>query len=102
MNFIQAIQSGFRRYADFSGRSSRSEYWYWVLFGSLVSLVISVLNEAIIGRFEELHIVLFASFVSLLLSLVLTLTTIAVSARRLHDIDRTGWCSCFFLFRWSA
>ena len=32
MDFRDAAESGFRRYADFNGRSARSEFWYWILF----------------------------------------------------------------------
>src|SRR5436305_1995880 len=39
MNFIEAVQSSFRRYGSATGRSSRSEYWYWTLFTVLVGVV---------------------------------------------------------------
>ena len=45
MNFVQAISSGFSNYLKFSGRAIRSEYWYWVLFtivGSIVAGIIDV------------------------------------------------------------
>jgi uncharacterized membrane protein YhaH (DUF805 family) len=47
MNFSQAIASGFRNYVTFSGRASRSEYWYWVLFAILGALVTGILDRAL-------------------------------------------------------
>lgn len=80
MNFQQAIQSGFNNYVTFSGRASRSEYWYWALFSFIVQIVANMLDMAM-GM----------GLVSGLLSLALLLPSIAVGVRRLHDIDRTGW-----------
>jgi hypothetical protein len=42
MTFLEAISSGFRNYVGFSGRASRSEFWYWILFTVLVSIVTSI------------------------------------------------------------
>jgi uncharacterized membrane protein YhaH (DUF805 family) len=84
MNFQDAIRSGFRNYVTFSGRASRSEYWYWVLFAMLVAIAGSIIDHTIFP---------FASTgpIEGLTSLVLFLPGLAVSMRRLHDIDRTGW-----------
>jgi len=84
MNFQDAIRSGFRNYVTFSGRASRSEYWYWVLFALLVAIAGSIIDHTIFP---------FASTgpIEGLTSLVLFLPGLAVSMRRLHDIDRTGW-----------
>jgi len=80
MNFIQATNSGFSKYAQFAGRASRSEYWYWLLFTVLVNLVAFIID----ARFRT-------DMVSLIVGLGLLLPSIAVNTRRLHDIDRTGW-----------
>lgn len=84
MNFQQAIQSGFQNYVTFSGRSPRSGYWYWVLFAILVGIVSGILDGAIFP---------FAATgpISAITSLALFLPGLAVSVRRLHDLDRTGW-----------
>ena len=47
LNFLQAIASGFRKYASSSGRASRSEFWYWTLFAILVAVVSHVLDAVI-------------------------------------------------------
>ena len=87
MNFIEAISSGFRNYVNFSGRAVRSEYWYWTLFVTIVVVVLGGIDQRLnpgvgIGAF---------SIVNGLVSLALILPGLAVSVRRLHDIDRTGW-----------
>jgi len=84
MQFQDAIRSGFRNYVTFSGRAARSEYWYWVLFAFLVAIASSIIDSTMIpfagtGPIEALT------------SLLLFLPGLAVSMRRLHDIDRTGW-----------
>ena len=84
MQFQDAIRSGFRNYVTFSGRTSRSEFWYWTLFALLVAIASSIIDHTIFP---------FASTgpIEGLTSLVLFLPGLAVSIRRLHDIDRTGW-----------
>ena len=76
-----------KKYAVFSGRSRRKEYWYFVLFSLIVSLVLSAI-DALLGTFSS------STNVGLLggiYGLAIIIPSIAVSVRRLHDIDRTGW-----------
>ena len=80
MSFVDAIKSGFANYVNFSDRACRSEYWFWVLFVVLGSLVAMIIDWAIGMR-------LFDS----IFGLATILPSVAVAARRLHDIDRTGW-----------
>ena len=84
MTFGEAIQSGFKSYVGFSGRTPRSGYWYWALFVLLVSIVAGILDAAIFP-YQEL------SPLSALANIVLLLPGIAVAVRRLHDMDHTGW-----------
>lgn len=80
MNFQQAVTSGFQNYVTFSGRAARSEYWFWTLFSLVVAIVTSILDAVLgLGILQPLS------------SLALLLPSIAVAARRLHDLDRTGW-----------
>ena len=84
MNFTQAITSGFQNYVNFKGRAARSEFWYWALFAFLAGIVAGLIDLVLFG----------AAGISLLQNLVglaLFLPGLAVSVRRLHDIDRTGW-----------
>lgn len=76
-----------KKYAVFSGRSRRKEYWHFVLFSVIVSLVLSAV-DALLGTFSS------STNVGLLggiYGLAIIIPSIAVSVRRLHDIDRTGW-----------
>jgi uncharacterized membrane protein YhaH (DUF805 family) len=83
MGFGEAIATCFNRYATFSGRARRAEYWYWILFGVLVGIAASILDALIVGSGSEI--------ISILSSLGLLLPNLAVTVRRLHDIDRSGW-----------
>jgi uncharacterized membrane protein YhaH (DUF805 family) len=80
MNFGQAISSGFSNYVKFSGRAIRSEYWYWVLFTVIGSIVAGII-DAVLG----------ITVIDPLFALATILPSIAVAIRRLHDLDRTGW-----------
>ena len=80
MTFAEAIKDGFGKYVTFSGRSSRSAYWYWALFGFIVAVVATIIDLAIGSR-----------IVSLLATLALLLPGLAVGFRRLHDTGRTAW-----------
>src|SRR6516164_5803498 len=87
MSFLEAISSGFRNYVNFSGRAIRSEFWYWALFCAVVSVVLGLIDR----RFNPGTQVGAFSFLSAIVWLALFLPSLAISVRRLHDIDRTGW-----------
>jgi uncharacterized membrane protein YhaH (DUF805 family) len=91
MDFIAAIKNGFRNYANASGRATRSEYWYWTLFSTLVALAGAILDWSVFGLDADIQVF------SPLLSLALLLPDVAVSIRRLHDLDRQWpWLLIFF------
>jgi uncharacterized membrane protein YhaH (DUF805 family) len=81
MDFVQAIKSCLGQYATFSGRATRSEFWWFFLFQVLVMVATSMLGDVING----------------IASLALLLPALAVGARRLHDIGRTGWWQLLLL-----
>ena len=81
MDFVQAIKSCLGQYATFSGRAKRSEFWWFFLFQVLVMVAASMLGDVITG----------------IASLSLLLPALAVGARRLHDIGRTGWWQLLLL-----
>jgi uncharacterized membrane protein YhaH (DUF805 family) len=85
MGFGEAISSGFSNYVNFSGRAVRSEYWFWTLFVVLLSIVANILDALIIRAGSGF------SPLSAIVSLGLILPGLAVSVRRLHDLDRSGW-----------
>jgi uncharacterized membrane protein YhaH (DUF805 family) len=80
MNFAEAIASGLSHYVTFSGRASRSEFWFWYLFVLILSIVGGILD-----------LMLDMQVVGPIISLGLLLPGISMNIRRLHDIDRSGW-----------
>jgi len=84
-NFPGAIRLFFKNYVNFSGRSTRSEYWYAFLFTILVSTVIGLIGSAT-GSVEPGKV----WFPSLLWSLVIFIPLTSAGFRRLHDIGRSG------------
>lgn len=94
MNFVDAITSGFKNFFNFKGRASRSEFWYWVLFTILLSLVLgtieTVLWPAAPIDSEDLEVVLTSAFsaptpLTSLANLILFMPGLSVTARRFHD-----------------
>ena len=82
MDFAQAVKTCLNKYATFSGRAQRSEYWYFFLFMIVVNIVASVLDSAIFGDIPVLY---------LISTLALIVPSIAAGVRRLHDTDKSGW-----------
>jgi uncharacterized membrane protein YhaH (DUF805 family) len=74
--FIGAL----KKYADFTGRARRKEYWMFYLIYMILIVVISIL-DAVIG----------AGFLSAIFTLGMLVPSISIAARRLHDIGRSGW-----------
>lgn len=75
MSFVQAVQVCLRKYVDFSGRAVRSEFWWFALFQLIVMIIASMLGETVYA----------------VVALALVLPSLAVGARRLHDIGKSGW-----------
>ena len=81
MDFMDALTTVFRtKYATFSGRASRSEYWWFVLF--------LFIGEVVLGTID---IFLGTGALQTLFNLVTLIPGLALGARRLHDIGRSGW-----------
>ena len=74
-----------KKYAVFSGRSRRKEYWFFVLFAVIISIVLGVIDTMIGTQAGGIGIL------SGIYALAILIPSIAVSVRRLHDIDKTGW-----------
>lgn len=85
MNFTEAIASAFQNYFNFQTRSRRSEYWYFTLFVVLVSFATALADLLMLGFAADEVGPLNGIF-----SLVTIIPSLAVSVRRLHDIDRSG------------
>ncbi len=76
-----------KKYATFSGRSRRSEYWYFILFYLLICIVLGIL-DGIIGSSGGASGI---GILSGIFMLAMFLPSLAVGVRRLHDTDRSGW-----------
>ena len=76
-----------KKYAVFNGRAQRSEYWFFVLFYTLIAIVLAI-ADGVTGTFSR-----FTGFglLSGIFSLAMLIPSLAVSVRRLHDTDRSGW-----------
>ena len=81
MNFGQAISVCLSKYATFTGRASRPEFWWFALFQILISLAAGMLGDVVNG----------------LVALGLLLPALAVGTRRLHDIGKSGWWQLIML-----
>ena len=78
MNFIESIQTCYKKFFDFSGRASKSEYWWFQLF----QIIIYVLSF------------LFQGDLALLFSIAVIANLIpiyAAAVRRIHDSNKSGW-----------
>ncbi|MEP2101980.1 MAG: DUF805 domain-containing protein [Parasphingorhabdus sp.] len=75
-----------KRYAEFSGRSRRKEYWMFFLFSIILGLIASAIDTLLLGFSFENN-----GPVNSILSLALLVPSLAVSVRRLHDTGRSGW-----------
>jgi uncharacterized membrane protein YhaH (DUF805 family) len=85
MNFQQAIQSGFSNYANFRSRASRTEFWWWQLFLVLGGIVAAALDLYVNSNS------LGGAPLATLFWLATLIPYLAVSVRRLHDTDSSGW-----------
>lgn len=74
-----------KKYAVFRGRASRSEFWYFILFVVLISIVLGFMDA--IARPQSQG----EGLLSGLFSLAMLLPALGVQVRRLHDIGRSGW-----------
>ncbi|MEO2074245.1 MAG: DUF805 domain-containing protein [Bacillus sp. (in: firmicutes)] len=77
--FLKALQN----YAVFNGRARRKEYWFFILFVGIISIVLTVLMEATNSWA--------AIIIALVFYVAIIIPSIAVTVRRLHDIGRSGW-----------
>ena len=92
MTFSQSIKSVFSKYADFSGRATRSEYWYFYLFNFLVFMVYYIaLFAMLVSGSRDSSAAGYLSVMIIIYALVMTIPSLAVTVRRLHDTGHSGW-----------
>lgn len=87
MNFVQAIQSGFKNYVKFDGRARRSEYWWFFLFQIIVLLIPDIMMQ---GEIAHGAMGIGAGLYGIG-ALVFFLPALGLGFRRLHDTNRSAW-----------
>lgn len=76
-----------KKYAVFNGRARRKEYWYFILFNIIISIVLAAI-DGVTGSFsQEAGMGLLGG----IYTLAVLIPGLAVSVRRLHDTERSGW-----------
>ena len=100
MGFFESVKTVFSKYAVFSGRASRSEYWYFVLFNVIIGMLFSIgLYPAVPKIIEANSVDVFTIVdympgwlctIASLYQLFIIIPSIAVSVRRLHDTGKGG------------
>ena len=78
MNFIESIQTCYKKFFDFSGRASKSEYWWFQLYGIIIYGLLFVFKGDLVLLFS-------------ILSIANTIPLWAAAVRRLHDTNKSGW-----------
>lgn len=100
MSFGQAISTCFSKYVVFRGRASRSEFWYWILFTIIVSIIVNIVDSIFGWQLttaanpetgNAVAVYTNVGWLSTIWSLAILLPTIAVAVRRLHDVNKSGW-----------
>ncbi|MBW3095725.1 DUF805 domain-containing protein [Pseudohoeflea coraliihabitans] len=84
-DFVSSVKTVLSKYATFTGRARRPEYWWYVLFYFVGGLVTGFLDGLLFGAAADF------SPLNTIFTLALIIPSIAVTARRLHDIGRSGW-----------
>ena len=93
MTFGESIRTVLSKYATFSGRATRPEFWWWFLFAVIVGAVTNLIDAAVIAPalgFEPFQKNA-GQPLSMIVGLALLLPGLAVGVRRLHDTGRSGW-----------
>ena len=85
MSFTESIKTCFSKFFDYNGRASRSEYWYFILFIWLISIIAIVLEGIFLNNSYSY------GSISDFFSLILLIPSINAATRRLHDVNRSGW-----------
>ncbi len=96
--FGDSIKLGFIRYFEVRGRSSRSEYWWWILFTTLVWIAFGLIDSILFLITQDV-IFLFGPL-RILFVLAIIVPCIALAVRRLHDLNRSGWWLVIPLTGW--
>ena len=84
MNFIESIQTCYKKFFDFSGRASKSEFWWFQLYQIIIYSLMFVFQGDLVLVFS-------------ILTIANTIPLYAAAVRRLHDTNRSGWWYLLFI-----
>lgn len=92
MDLMTSVRTCVKKYADFTGRAPRSELWWFALATAIASLILTVIDFSLFnGLAAEIGVL------STIFGLAVILPQSSVGARRLHDINRSGWWQLLIL-----
>jgi uncharacterized membrane protein YhaH (DUF805 family) len=90
MGFFQAVSTCFGKYADFQGRASRAELWWFQLFQIIVSFVLAIVGM-VVALAANMNMLVVLEGLLGLYGLAVVLPCLGVEVRRLHDLGYSGW-----------
>lgn len=91
VSYMEALKRGFKQYATFSGRASRSEFWRFIVSREIVldgMAIFSSIVDMILGNTSDASDYILALII--ILHLIYLLPTLAITCRRLHDVGKSG------------
>ena len=88
MGFGESIKHVFSNMTNFSGRASRSEFWWFYLFIVIIGTILSIIANATGANSSS---GMGVNILSIIIYVVLVLASLSVSVRRLHDTNKSGW-----------
>lgn len=102
MNFAQSVETCMRKVFKFNGRASRSEFWWFFLFTMLVNtfaelVLVDMIDELDAESTRSILFLLMIWIALIVAVLWMTIASITVSIRRLHDTGRSGWHLLWYL-----
>lgn len=101
--FTAAVQRVFKKYATFTGRASRAEYWWWALVSAIVGIVLNIITSAGMVSSTSSYggysysaptpgpVSIFGYILLAIWFLAVIVPSLAVTVRRLHDVNMSGW-----------
>lgn len=101
--FKEAVQRVFKKYATFTGRASRAEYWWWALVGAVVGVVLNIIISAGMVTSTSTYsgyaysaptlgpVSIIGVILAVVWGLAVVVPSLALTVRRLHDVNMSGW-----------
>jgi uncharacterized membrane protein YhaH (DUF805 family) len=84
---MEYFTDAYKRYADFTGRATRTQYWMFILIFMIIYIILAAIDSFLIGTIA----------LSAIFNLVSLIPSLAIAARRLHDTGRSGWWQLIIL-----